>query len=512
MLSRPLRVPGERGGPITWPLVAAGAASQAIFALGWNNHFVSDDWFYLHAVSKVHVVAQLWPLLSFDTEWFVRPVQWLLTYALYATFGLTPAPYHIASQALDVANAGLLGLLVVQLLWLLGQRDFSVRLPLGLLVSVLFLYSWRHHEAVYWYASANELLAAGFRLSVLNVLAWWLRARRRYAVVFAASTVGTALALLSKESAVTLPFESLLVLALARAPSPRPAAGPRPGLLLVAGQLVVAGLWAWAYLETSPTTDRGLERAGAVIVAAAPLEWAQRFVQFFNGNYVGASALARPPVLLLLELGALLGLLAAALRRGQPLWAFSIAWTFLAVAPYVATTHARLADVKALLLVVRGDRFLYYSAAGASLLLVSSFLWLAAELRRLGWDRRWRRLGVGVSGGLLTLSLIANAEKLVRAEADWDGAGRIVRSVLTRLERQLPAPRAGDLVCLIGLPLTHNGKYVFASAAEPSIFATYRRDDFAVRVVRHQAGPGTLSACAVSLAYAGVERDLLRVE
>jgi len=170
-----------------------------------DNGFVSDDWGFLRSVAQVGSIEQLLPLLTFETDWFVRPAQWLLTWLLFRVGGLEPTLYRLTSVFLEAGCAALAGLLAYRLLFV-EPRPRRQRVLVAGAVAVLFLFSWRHHEAVYWYSSVNELLCTVFRLSALYILvpaAQEVRASRGRIY----SALGLyALALLSKESAVVFPI------------------------------------------------------------------------------------------------------------------------------------------------------------------------------------------------------------------------------------------------------------------------------------------------------------------
>ena len=92
------------------------ASTILLYGRGIDNHFVADDWPFLLRVSKVHTLSEASAFLTFSTNWFVRPTQWLATWAIYQFAALNPLPYHLISILLECACALLLGFFAYRLL------------------------------------------------------------------------------------------------------------------------------------------------------------------------------------------------------------------------------------------------------------------------------------------------------------------------------------------------------------------------------------------------------------
>jgi hypothetical protein len=492
-------------------LAGAAAAAQVLYALGWDNGLVSDDWFFVYGASKIEAPAQLLQFFSFEVEAFVRPTQWLLTTGLYRLFGTGPVGYHVVSQALDLANALLVGLLAWQLFAMLDGADQRPRGLASGLVAVLFLFSWRHHEAVFWFSALNELLACGFELVTLNVLLWWLRGGPDPGPVALAMLGGSVLAMLSKESAAVLPVEALMLVALAHVARRRPPAAWRPDLTLAGVPAVVVLTWAWLFVRTSTLLPGGLARGVSQTLTATPGEWALRFVQFLNANYAGAEALSASETALAFELAALAVLAGLALARRRYLWLFASAWALVAVAPYAAVSHGPdIGLVPVLALGVRGDRFLYTSGAAASLLAVVSGLWLLDEVAAGRTSSRWlpavRAAAVVAVAGLLAL----HGSRLWAAEAEWHAAGQIVRQVITQMRQQWPHPGPSETLCLARVPHTYGGKPVYRNGLAESVFLAYGYEGFGVERFENLREPADRARCTATFVYTGPDRGLVK--
>ena len=155
--------PSEVSESIPWPSAIAALSMAAIvgmemiLARGWDNRFVSDDWKFLYTVSTMQSPRELLSLLNFSFWGFIRPFQYAVTYALYSVFRLDPAGYHLTMQVLDLANAFMAGLFTFQIVSALGAFEKRTnRIAVSITVSLLFVFSWRRHEAIYWYSGETR--------------------------------------------------------------------------------------------------------------------------------------------------------------------------------------------------------------------------------------------------------------------------------------------------------------------------------------------------------------------
>ncbi len=466
-------------------LVVFIASSILIYGRGIDNHFVADDWNFLFQVSNAHTLSDVFEFFTFNTGWFVRPTQWVITWAVYQVAALNPIPYHLISVVLDVINALLLGLFTYRLLKAYQQPSGNYALA-AMVVTVLFLFSWRHHEAIFWYSSVNELLAALFRLFSLLLITFLVYQKAKSKVVLiSAFTLGAfALAIFSKESAVVLPLELGLLLMLDYLVRGRQAHRLTLYILFLVPFIVLLSLWAFSYLQTSTSSSAiNVERSGLTVLHTSLLNLTFRFLKFFHGNYIGTRFISNSMPLMIAELCALMFLSIVALVRKRYVWLFALFWTFIAIAPYAGmiSTDAIELQIPVLMLGVGGDRFLYYSAAGASLLVVMSAQWLLDEFQCLTHCSKWSGLLKGAIGLTLLVFIVLNAYRIIECEADWDNAGRISNGIVQQIHELIPNLSVGDVLCIGNLPDNFNGKYIFRNGISQALYLTYSRDDFAVR-------------------------------
>lgn len=180
-----------------WVLVLAGlVASIALYAPVLDDPLYNDDINLLHNGSRFRAE---WLSPFSRPEMFYRPV-WEAHFTLaYKLFGLHPTPYHLVSLILHLVNC--------ILLFTLARHVLGT--PFAAVSAVLFAVYPKATEAVHWISSVNTLMAAFFMLVTVLLFLTYLKKKNVGYLIF--SYITFALALLSKETAVTLP--AMLVLA-----------------------------------------------------------------------------------------------------------------------------------------------------------------------------------------------------------------------------------------------------------------------------------------------------------
>lgn len=189
----------------TWLLTLV---AVTLLAYGWpqNHEFLHwDDVSYVSAnpfVQELSAGNLRWMLFGVHLyNW--HPVTWL-SYAINdSLFGLEPTAFAVTNLLLHAVNAGLVGLIALQLCRHFGIPQPQSRLT-AVLAAVLFAVHPQHVESVIWIAERKDLLCGLFYFLAVHS---YLRAGSRPA--------GTALprllplwamlALMSKSMAVSLP-------------------------------------------------------------------------------------------------------------------------------------------------------------------------------------------------------------------------------------------------------------------------------------------------------------------
>ena len=162
------------------------------------GYYISDDFVWLDVAnrsleSSVH-------LLDRDVGNFYRPVAHLFNLLVLAGWGPHPVALHWGALLLHTLNLALLVALAHAL-----TRQRWLALCAGLIFAVLPLYQ----EAVVWISATNEVLYGLWALCCL--LAWQHHLRRASRASLAASLAALAMAMGTKEVALSLPGLMVLV-------------------------------------------------------------------------------------------------------------------------------------------------------------------------------------------------------------------------------------------------------------------------------------------------------------
>jgi len=177
-----------------------GLLAIAGFAAYWStlsSYFVGDDF---ETILKVTNLDQSGALDHAGGT--LRPVTWLSFAASWAVSGPSPTAFHVAGVAVHVVNAWLVALLARRLLDEFAPRPRPIDRFLPGLCGGIFLVLPTHTEAVSWIAARGDLLMT---TACLAALINWTRPAdgswRRWL-----TTALFAIAMLTKESAITFPF------------------------------------------------------------------------------------------------------------------------------------------------------------------------------------------------------------------------------------------------------------------------------------------------------------------
>lgn len=207
--------PGEE-----WPESRAGRAAVLLgiallvlvaFHGVLENGFVRwDDQHYVTENTLIQLAsrADLVRLLTQPYYWSYIPVTMLSHAADYALWGLNPRGHHLTGLLLHAANAVLMFVLSRRLLGkLLGiTRQPVVVTVASVFAALLFALHPLRVESVSWVSDRKDLLCAFFLFLTLLAYINWREAGDRGRGWRALAAIFYLLALLSKASAVTMPF------------------------------------------------------------------------------------------------------------------------------------------------------------------------------------------------------------------------------------------------------------------------------------------------------------------
>lgn len=185
--------------------LALGILIGAVYAPIVTVSFLSDDWAIIRLVTLPHAVTN-WteilrdfytPLFFHDKSSFYRPMYGLSYGVNFWLFGTVPTGYHLTNLALHLVSSFFVYRIALELVE--DERRFGIAVTAGAIFALFPI----HPEAVTWIAGRVDLIAAAFYLPALFFFLRWLRADGKLYLVL--SLISFALALMSKEMAVTLP-------------------------------------------------------------------------------------------------------------------------------------------------------------------------------------------------------------------------------------------------------------------------------------------------------------------
>ncbi len=189
-------------------VAAAGLACVMLAFLVYRPHltdfFALDDFIWLNAAQSPNALRFFKRAFSFPTGSqfdpatpFWRPLVNSYFYAAWRMFGTDPFPYHVLNLLIHSANAVLVGIVV---------RSIARSAPAALCAAVLFVVLPTYDYAVTWISSVTELLGTFFFLLTLVLYAHHLQQGGSKRLSYVGAIASLLLALLSKESSVTIPI------------------------------------------------------------------------------------------------------------------------------------------------------------------------------------------------------------------------------------------------------------------------------------------------------------------
>jgi Dolichyl-phosphate-mannose-protein mannosyltransferase len=192
-----------------------------------------DDYLQVTLARKYGPISA-WGALAEDPLYRSRATSLILTHWTDTAFGFSRLAFGISSILLHAVNT--------LLVYALGAAR-RIGWRLSALTGAFFVLQERYHEAVIWYSALPELLV--FCFSLLTLLFWirWLHSPGTSALAWVGALVCFCLALLSKESAVSVVLLMLLFVVSESGSRRRPLRALLPFGLLGAGyvSLVFSG-------------------------------------------------------------------------------------------------------------------------------------------------------------------------------------------------------------------------------------------------------------------------------
>lgn len=179
-------------------LLVLWATGFVLFIPLLRNRFIADDYTALSIFRHYRTEPFLRTVLYGGNDFF-RPLNMALIMARGAVFGDDPVFYVIANILLHLINTSLVYLIARRIF-----RKFRYAAAAAMMTAVTFLVAFSHYESITWISSSVTLFVTLFFLiSVYGHVRYRENGRWGWLAV---SIAGMVLALLTKETAVSLPF------------------------------------------------------------------------------------------------------------------------------------------------------------------------------------------------------------------------------------------------------------------------------------------------------------------
>jgi len=449
------------------PALLCGLAAAAVYLPALTAGFTSDDFLIVSRLQEMRGLERALDYFTVAFYDYYRPVAFVSHAIDWTMWQGRAGGFHLTNVVLHAMNTVLV----------YGLARRMLRMPGAAVAALLFGLHPASHEAVYWIAARFDLLATFFGL-----LALWCYAREERWAVPAGAAAFT-LALLSKESAVSIPLMAASYDVFVRRLDAGRTAKRLAPLLLVLGayallrsqaagldaagganrlaKLVMFGVGVAAVLYLA-FKGRGAGSGGRGATGRIPWTTATGAAAA-AGLILGAGAVLTPASGWISEKLAFVGYLAFHLVTpivapapppyfldpGTPVyWAAGLAacvaivWLALAAAPFIARSPAAqtaIAFTVAALIPVStltgGARYFYLATVGASLL-----AGLAVSNVRLSWS-------VAVRVALAIWLLVSGAQILTIGRA-WRWASDMSAGAAVAVAPQMAPCGSRDVVLL----------------------------------------------------------------
>ncbi len=423
--------------------------------------FIGDDYYFLDASDTFSKVTE-----SFTSDWFwrdpafigarfYRPMQILMTYIeQYVLWGDNAWGYHLDLLIIHIVNS----LLIVVLTGLLLSES-GIKKSFCLIWAAGFIFAMhpRHTESVCMINGRTDSLCALFYLGSLATYVAWRRNGNRLALI--GSLVSFALALLSKEMAISLPV-ILIIYEITRYRRERLTSSKRPRIysyLKAAGFhwalfIIIFGIlrtWALSgyifgkssYITPFTTTKiylLSICKLSTVLVL--PFEsifhrLAERFI--LSPGMYGWSFIALASVGLLFSI-----------YKGRLLWSLGLSIWFISAVPVLT----QLTEMYTTL----SERYIYIPSIGVALIM-ADVLYRAARIHKFISYAIW---------GILAVWLAAAIPLNWKYVSQWRIAGAESRSIIEQIEKLDQERPLDESFCIISIPNLYEGKYIINTGFE----------------------------------------------
>ncbi len=423
-----------------------------IFLPGIFSFFNSDDFVWLKNSQTISLGSVLHFATNYDPVLKFRPFTHLLFQLLYAIFKLNPLGYHIASLFFHIINA----LIFYRLL-----LKFTFDSKLSLFASMIFVSHFAQEETLFWISALSSPLVTFFYLC--SIWALWKYLENKGLRLYFLSLVLSTQALLSKEDGMTI-FLAVFILTALKSSGSIPTkikkgvlfSSPFFGLTVlysIIRYLTVPEAIMSKFLTLNPVAIiKNLCYFG--ISFLFPVRLFFDLVGFKVHSYLNNIVqfkLNDPWVILIVLFVSLAFLLLIThfLRKRIPGFKLGLVILLLGILPYLLVNG-------------NGQRFLYFSCLGFSLLIASALIYFLKKLNRLSFLNL-----------LIATILVVNGLVLYERATWWRKAGKVCQEVIHQAGEIIRLYPPDSEIYFANLPQRINGAYTFHTGFEEALSLYY---------------------------------------
>jgi len=430
-------------------------AGILIFLPGIFSFFNSDDFVWLKNSQKISFNTISSFASNYDSVIKFRPLVHFFFQLIYSFSALNPLGYHLTGLIFYLLNALIFYTLLLK---------FNTHHQLSFISALIFVSGFAQEEALFWISAISSLLVTFFYLC--SVWSFWSYLENKKIGFYIISFLLSVLALLAKEDGVTI-FLAMFLLVYFKT-SGEVLFKLKQGFKYVLPFLGLSILYSIIRYLTVPDNimSKFLTFNPVVIIKNIcyfgisllfPVRFFFDLVGFQVHSYLNNIIRLKLDnfwVILILIIISLIFLLSFLYFRRKKISGFKLGWGLfiIGILPYLPVNG-------------NGQRFLYFSSLGFSLILASLLLYISNKVKK-----------IKVLNLVVMLILIFNGVILYERSSWWRKAGEVCQEVMDKAGKIVSSAPESSKIYFANLPQRINGAYTFHTGFEEAIYLFYPED------------------------------------
>ncbi|MDH4223899.1 MAG: glycosyltransferase family 39 protein [candidate division Zixibacteria bacterium] len=423
-----------------------------IFLPGLFSFFNSDDFVWIKNSQELNLKTISHFIINYDSVIKFRPLVHFFFQLIFGIFGLTPLCYHLMGLIFHLLNAILFYKLLLK---------FTSDNKLSLISSLIFVSHFAQEETLFWISAISSPMVTFLYLCCIWAI--WKYLLENKISFYVLSLILAGLALLAKEDSITA-FLVVFLMSYAMTTG-----GSRlklkKGILLSLPFLGLSFAYSVIRYLTVPEyiMSRFLTYNPVVIIKNLcyfgisllfPVRFLFDVIGFEVHSYLNSVVQHRLDnpwvVLVLLSISLVFVMIIISLlkRRVYGL-RIGLGLILIGILPYLLVNG-------------NGQRFLYFSSLGFSLVLASTIIDISNKIKRFN-----------ILYAFIVIILLFNGAIMYKRSIWWRKAGEICRVVLYQAGEISRSYPGGSKIYFANLPQRMNGAYTFHTGFEEAFYLFY---------------------------------------